>query len=51
MKDSNQSHILALKMKHEHFQALLSQAVVTNGSGLIDEEKEMPVRVQWDPER
>jgi hypothetical protein len=50
-KDSQQSHILALKMTHQDFQNLLSQAAVTHGSALTNEEKERPVRVQWDPER
>jgi hypothetical protein len=52
LKDANQARILALKMTHEHFQQLLSQAVVTSeGRALTGEEKKMPVRVQWDPER
>jgi len=50
-KDSRQSHILAIKMTHENFQKLLSQAAVTRGSALTEEEKSKPVRVQWDPER
>jgi hypothetical protein len=50
-KDSRQSHILALKMTHENFRNLLSHAAVTHGTGLTDEEKAKPVRVQWDPER
>ncbi|KZS94880.1 ATP-dependent RNA helicase DHX8 [Sistotremastrum niveocremeum HHB9708] len=49
-KDDRQAHILALKMKHENFERLLSQAVLTHGA-LTEEEKAMPVRVQWDPER
>ncbi|RDL33322.1 uncharacterized protein BP5553_08761 [Venustampulla echinocandica] len=46
-KDPRQSHILALKMTHEIFQELLSQAAVCHGSALTDEEKAKPVRVQW----
>lgn len=50
-KDSRQSHILAIKMTHENFQNLLGQAVVCHGATLTKEERERPVRVQWDPER
>lgn len=52
-KDPGQARILALKMKHEHFQQLLSQAAVTEGQkgGLTAEERAKGVRVQWDPER
>lgn len=50
-KDKGQEHILALKMKHEHFLHLLSAASVTSGGKLTDEEKTRSVRVQWDPER
>jgi len=51
-KDARQSRILALKMTHANFQALLAQAVACHGGGaLSDEEKARPVRVQWDPER
>ncbi|KAG5636885.1 hypothetical protein H0H81_006504 [Sphagnurus paluster] len=50
-KDKNQEHILALKMKHEHFRELLSFASVTTNGHLTEEEKAKPVRVQWDPER
>ncbi|KAG6828409.1 hypothetical protein H0H87_002101 [Tephrocybe sp. NHM501043] len=53
-KDEGQSHILALKMKHEHFHQLLAAAFVTHpnhGNQLSEEEKERPVRVKWDPER
>jgi len=49
-KDANQAHILAIKMKHEHFLQLLSNASVTHGK-MTDEEKSKLVRVQWDPER
>lgn len=53
LKDSNQSHILALKIPHSHFHHILSSASVTPGHGTImtAEEKAKPVRVQWDPER
>ena len=51
MKDSRQSHILALKMTYENFQNLLSHAVACHGSALSREEQETPVKVQWDPER
>jgi Domain of unknown function (DUF4291) len=53
-KDARQSHILALKMKHEHFRELLMHATVVNHEPphlLTKEEKEKKVRVQWDPER
>ncbi|KAI9790226.1 MAG: hypothetical protein M1833_001970 [Piccolia ochrophora] len=52
-KDAGQARILALCMKHEHFQQLLAQAAVTAGQvgGLTAEERAKPVRVQWDPER
>lgn len=52
-KDPRQARILALKMKHEHFQRLLSQAAVIEGQkgGLTAEERAKTVRVQWDPER
>ncbi|KAG6815703.1 hypothetical protein H0H87_012087 [Tephrocybe sp. NHM501043] len=50
-KDMGQSHILALKMKHENFHQLLASACVTHGNQLSEEEKMRPVRVQWDPER
>jgi hypothetical protein len=50
-KDPRQSHILALKLSHANFDKLLSQAVVCHGQTLSEEEKKMPVRVQWDPER
>lgn len=50
-KDPNQSHILALKIPHQHFLELLSQAVVGESGGLTAEERGKGVRVQWDPER
>ncbi|XXG96801.1 hypothetical protein Hte_003092 [Hypoxylon texense] len=62
-KDKNQERILALKMKHEHFIALLKTATLTTDSGQgitpggADEtgkpsrEKSSAAKVQWDPER
>lgn len=50
-KDPRQSHILAIKLKHEHFRELLMEAVVCGGGKLSDEDKNRDVRVQWDPER
>ena len=51
-KDKRQARILALRMTHANFEALLRQATVTGHSGpLTPEESERPVRVQWDPER
>lgn len=53
-KDARQTHILALKMKHEHFRELLMHAAVVNHDipgPLTKEEREQKVRVQWDPER
>ena len=50
-KDKGQARILALRIKHENFQKLLSQATVTHGQQLTASERENPVRVQWDPER
>jgi len=47
LKDPRQSHILALKMTHENFKKLLSNAVVTHGQTLTAEERQKPVRVQW----
>ena len=39
-------------MKHSHFQHLLSLACVTNNrSPLSAEDRQKPIRVQWDPER
>lgn len=46
-KDPGQSRILALKMKHEDFIALLRRGVLAHG----EKEGEGDVRVQWDPER
>lgn len=52
-KDEGQARVLAIRMKHEHFQTLLEQATVTGHSNavLTPEESQRPVRVQWDPER
>ncbi|KAI2779968.1 ATP-dependent RNA helicase DHX8 [Daldinia loculata] len=62
-KDKNQERILALKMKHEHFIALLRTATLTTepGQGIAPSdtteaskpprEKSSAVKVQWDPER
>lgn len=46
-KDAGQERILAIKMRHEHFHALLNEAC------LADEEHKRGemVIVQWDPER
>ncbi|KAI1752114.1 ATP-dependent RNA helicase DHX8 [Xylaria castorea] len=62
-KDKNQERILALRMKHEHFIALLRNAtLITEPSKVIapgdtasfdkpTREKSTVVKVQWDPER
>ncbi|KAI1300042.1 ATP-dependent RNA helicase DHX8 [Xylaria venustula] len=63
-KDANQERILALKMKHQHFIALLENAILTTHPGKetvnsgdaagVDKparEKSTVVKVQWDPER
>ncbi|KAI9769221.1 MAG: hypothetical protein M1840_004350 [Geoglossum simile] len=50
-KDDRQSHILAIKMTHQNFKKLLSQAMVVTGTSLTASERAKPVRVQWDPER
>ncbi|KAI1159047.1 ATP-dependent RNA helicase DHX8 [Nemania serpens] len=62
-KDKNQERILALKMKHEHFIALLENATLTTepsrentpssaaSSDKPTREKSSVVKVQWDPER
>ncbi|KAH6663229.1 ATP-dependent RNA helicase DHX8 [Halenospora varia] len=49
-KDSRQTHILAIKMTHENFQLLLSQAAICHRT-LSSDDREKPIRVQWDPER
>ena len=47
-----QCHILAIKMTHANFRKLLSQSIVVhNGRKLTAEQREKPVRIQWDPER
>lgn len=51
LKDSCQTHILALTMTHAHFRELLMQAAVTSSHALSEEERKKDVRVQWDPER
>ncbi|KAF8861729.1 hypothetical protein BDZ45DRAFT_739894 [Acephala macrosclerotiorum] len=51
LKDSRQTHILALTMTHAHFRELLMGAAVTSGHALTEEERKKDVRVQWDPER
>ncbi|KAL7803616.1 hypothetical protein V8C44DRAFT_343676 [Trichoderma aethiopicum] len=61
-KDDNQSHILALKMKMEHFLELLRQGVLSNhpseharvdreSTNKTAHERPSDVRIQWDPER
>ncbi|KAG4411014.1 hypothetical protein IFR04_015846, partial [Cadophora malorum] len=50
-KDPRQTHILALTLTHESFLSLLTQAAVCNHGPLSAEERNKPVRVQWDPER
>jgi hypothetical protein len=52
-KAPREERVLAIKMRHEHFQHLLSLASVThsNGGPLSQEDRRKPVRVQWDPER
>ncbi|KAJ4271937.1 hypothetical protein NW762_000646 [Fusarium torreyae] len=54
-KDPGQSHILALRMKHEHFIALLEQGVLSSHAQKPQagekREKSSDVRIQWDPER
>lgn len=55
-KDARQSRILALKMSHEGFLALLRNAQLTHGAAGHDgstgaESHAAKVKVQWDPER
>ena len=61
-KDPRQCRILALKMKHEHFNGLLERGVLSthvpatpNDSSSAEQkprrERSTEVRVQWDPER
>lgn len=48
-KDTNQSNILALRMKREYFHKLLSASVLSEDPGTKSGEGQ--VRIQWDPER
>ncbi|OCL01959.1 hypothetical protein AOQ84DRAFT_424988 [Glonium stellatum] len=55
-KDTRQAHILAIKMKHEHFLHMLSLAVLTHDISTVATSTELRgkdehVKVQWDPER
>lgn len=60
-KDSRQAHILALKMKHEHFIALLDKGILTTHqpdgqtqqtqTDKKEKVKSADVKIQWDPER
>lgn len=56
-KDARQSHILAIRMKHEHFIGLLERGVLAKHAkkapedSAVKREKTSDVRVQWDPER
>ena len=52
-KDPRQERVLAIRLKRDHFQEILSQAVVTDDikGPMTAEQKSRPVRVQWDPER
>jgi Domain of unknown function (DUF4291) len=52
-KDPGQARVLALKMRHRNFKELLAMAHTVSGQHgeLTKEQKEKPVRVQWDPER
>ena len=57
-KDAGQERILALKMKHEYFLALLRKGVLYTHNGSSDpsaggtlRDKTTEVRIQWDPER
>jgi hypothetical protein len=55
-KDPGQAHILAIKLKREHFLSLLERAVLTtHGTSSTQKSadtKDKPeVKVQWDPER
>ncbi|KAH7355254.1 ATP-dependent RNA helicase DHX8 [Rhexocercosporidium sp. MPI-PUGE-AT-0058] len=55
-KDLRQTHILALRLTHATFKSLLLRASLSSNHSvpsvpLTPEEKNMPVRVQWDPER
>lgn len=54
-KDPGQSHILALRMNHEHFISLLERGVLSSHAQKSNpgeqREKSSDVRIQWDPER
>lgn len=65
-KDNRQSHIIAIKLKHETFISLLKKAVLAHNSNnnakanpsensekaaIGEKEEGASVRVQWDPER
>lgn len=56
-KDPGQERILALKMRHEHFIALLERGVLSThnadmaGGEKGTRDKASEVRIQWDPER
>lgn len=56
-KDPGQERILALKMKHEHFIALLEKGVLSTHNAPVGSgngharDKASEVRIQWDPER
>ncbi|KAF3933206.1 hypothetical protein ABW20_dc0105031 [Dactylellina cionopaga] len=45
-KDMNQARILAIRMSHADFEAILLKSSLSSSSGA-----KQPVRVQWDPER
>lgn len=58
-KDARQARVLALRMTHERFLALLERGVLSHGGGSSSSsdsqdtarDKTGEVRVQWDPER
>ncbi|UNI14943.1 hypothetical protein JDV02_001520 [Purpureocillium takamizusanense] len=56
-KDPRQERILALKMKHHHFLALLERGVLSTHKPAAGEpqdtarDRTTEVRIQWDPER
>ncbi|OAA72401.1 ATP-dependent RNA helicase DHX8 [Cordyceps fumosorosea ARSEF 2679] len=56
-KDARQARILALRMKHADFLALLQRGVLSHGGAGADanagpaRDRAAEVRVQWDPER
>ncbi|KAJ4148406.1 hypothetical protein LMH87_002878 [Akanthomyces muscarius] len=50
-KDARQARILALRMTHERFLALLQRGVLSHGNQDTARDKAGEVRVQWDPER